>query len=238
MHPQVMFGKQKVRVVNQDGSSFVLENKPGILEKLKMENELECVDRFIERADDDFFYFQQERNFDILRLLAATAVDTTCIGMSILGFLGCTSDDLITANVVGAIGAVNAIAACGLSAGVFTFLSEMITDSRKKTKAATISVALEKYKQELLKNICDNSNNSYRLITGKKYELIADDYMALLQRDLGISTLYVNWYAPGNLGTWSFRRKYGVTKLEVYSHTIELFMEQRRSYKKKQKRLV
>lgn len=57
MHQQVMFGKQKVCVVNQDGNSFVLENKPGILEKLKMENELECVDRFIERADDNFFNF-------------------------------------------------------------------------------------------------------------------------------------------------------------------------------------
>ena len=67
-------------------------------------------------------------------MLAATAVDTTCIGMSILVFLGCTFDDLITANVVGAIGAVNAIAACGLFAGVFTFLSERLLILEKRRK--------------------------------------------------------------------------------------------------------
>lgn len=59
MHQKAIVNNKGVRVVDCDGTSYVLKNQPGILKRLDMENELEYIDSYISQAQDDISFYHK-----------------------------------------------------------------------------------------------------------------------------------------------------------------------------------
>lgn len=59
MHQKAIVNNKGVRVVDCDGTSYVLKNQLGILKRLDMENELEYIDSYISQAQDDISFYHK-----------------------------------------------------------------------------------------------------------------------------------------------------------------------------------
>jgi len=237
MHKLAKFGIDKVEVFDLEGSSYVLKNKPGILEKLTMENELEYIDSYINQAKADTYFYHDEMVIEMLRFSAFAATGLASVGvMSLLSFANPESPLLYYSIMGTEVGC--GLVGFGSMVGILCGAGLTVENYRKMKKAVTISASLEKYKQELLEKYCCDNVDSFELVSGSEHSFDTDAWHSVqLQQKLGIISPY-DWYSDGNLGTWVFRKKYGISKLEVSKHLRELLVDRKHKRAARQKRLL
>lgn len=240
MHRLVKFGVENVEVFERGGESFVLKNKPGILNKLKLENDLDFIEGYIECAREQVCVYHDDikkTREKLLKVLGASAgaialAGEICCISAASDIISSVSNQFMVAPltpdnpIVGTAIIGSTILGGWISLFSSWFFSSVYReDYPKMKKAATISCALGKYYLELSKKLTDGSFDSCDLITNEEHILLTGrnpgaDESAHLQYDLGLCGLWRSWYDWNN--SRSLRERYGVSKAEVSKHLKEI----------------
>lgn len=237
MHQQAVFEKDKVRVTDSNGDFSIFENKPGVLQTLNQENKIEMLDTIIATANDDLYFYNEQVMKEAKGTLTTSAVTMAGSISAITLFSGINPEnELLYLPMIG-LGVASSLGAFGSLVGIVISSSEIIKNLRKMQKAGTISLAIEKYREQQISSFNDDGIPS-DIIVNKNHTFDVDWWdFTKLQAELGIAPLCADWYSDGNLGTRYLRKKYAISKLEVNSHIRELLAVTRKKPHVMQKKL-
>lgn len=220
MHQKAIVNNKGVRVVDCDGTSYVLKNQPGILKRLDMENEFEYIDSYISQAQDDISFYYEEmlkerKNMVVTATTGAGSVATFAAVAPMSTLFPAT----FWLNV--GIGVGLGLTLFGSTVGLTAYSNWTLDDYRKLRKAAVSSLALNKYKEQYMQGL-DENISSLQFVDGECEFDTSYWRGAKLQADLGLAPLDHGWYDPGFLDTRYLRKRYGISKLEINNHIKEV----------------